>query len=116
MLSMCAQIRELAQKEGAQGVATITVRIGELAGVEFEAFSFAFEVYKKQDPFFAQAHLKIEKVPARLRCLLCGHETQAQGLTPCPACGQWGLEPITGKELDLLKVELILPEEGKDHV
>jgi len=113
-MSMCAQIKELAAQEGAQGVAAITVRIGDLAGVELEAFTFAFEVYQKTDPFFAQAKLEIQRVPARMRCLLCGHETEASGFEPCPACGQWGLEAISGKELDLVRVELIVPEEGKD--
>ena len=114
VLSMCEEILRLAQQEVAKGVSSSTVRSGDLSGVEIEAFAFAFEVYKKTNPFFEGAELKIERVPARMRCLLCGHETEAKGFEPCPACGQWGLQAISGKELDLVKVEFIVEDGGKD--
>ena len=114
VISMGEQIQRLGEQEAAVGVSSITVRIGELSGVEIEAFSFAFEVYKKTNPFFEKAELKIERVPARMRCFLCGHETEADGFQPCPACGQWGLQAISGKELDLVKVEFIVEDGGKD--
>ena len=113
---MCEEILRLAQQEAAKGVSSITVRIGDLSGVEIEAFAFAFEVYKKTNPFFEGAELKIERVPARMRCLLCGHEIETHQFEPCPACGQWGLEALSGKELDLVRVEFIIDDDGGKDV
>ncbi len=108
ILAMCEEITRLAEQEGAKEVSSITVRIGELSGVEKEAFCFAFEAYQKTDPFFEKAVLEIETVPARSRCPHCGQETKSSPFGPCPFCGQWGLELISGEELDLVRVEFIL--------
>ncbi len=113
VLAMCEEILRLAEREGAKGVSSITVRIGELSGVEKEAFRFAFEVYQKDDPFFKNAELKIETIPAKSRCRHCGRETTSSPFGPCPYCGQWGLELVCGEELDLVRVEFVL-EGGED--
>ncbi len=108
VLAMCEEIVRLAKQEGAKGVSSITVRIGELSGVEKEAFRFAFEVYQKGDPLFEKAELRIETVPAKSRCRHCWKETLSSPFGPCPFCGQWGLELVSGEELDLVRVEFVL--------
>lgn len=108
VLAMCEEIIRLAEQEGAKGVSSITVRFGELSGIEKEAFRFAFEVYQKDNPLFGKAELRIEIVPAKSRCRDCGKETLSSPFGPCPSCGQWGLELLSGEELDLVRVEFVL--------
>ena len=106
--AMCTEIETLARKEAAQKVGFILVRVGELSGVEREAFIFAFEAYKKNHPLFERASLKIEIIPARRFCLQC--QSEFAGKPPCPQCGSLQTYPLSGNELELTRVELILED------
>ncbi|WP_456371386.1 hydrogenase maturation nickel metallochaperone HypA [Thermodesulfatator atlanticus] len=110
VLAMCSQIEEMARAQKAQEVLSITVRIGEVAGVEEEIFAFAFEVYKKENPLFKKSELKIEKIPARKKCLACGEEFQGLSLKKCPRCGKEQFSYTGGDELQIAKVELMVED------
>ncbi|MBA2848124.1 hydrogenase maturation nickel metallochaperone HypA [Thermosulfuriphilus ammonigenes] len=105
--AMAEEIRRLAVAEGAQKVTRILVRIGEAAGVELEAFDFAFLALKAQDPLFSEAHLEIETRPVVLECFFCGHRQEGELGRPCDQCGQIGLQLISGDEIYLASIDLI---------
>ncbi len=104
--AMCAEIKNLAHREGAAKVNRIFIRLGELSGVEIEAFRLAFEAYQQNDPFFAEARLEIETVPARRFCFSCGHEFLSS--PPCPRCGSFSTLPLSGEEMELSRVEFVM--------
>ncbi len=106
--ALCQEVKSLGQKEGALKATRITVSIGELAGVEVEAFSLAFKAYQESDPFFAQTKLEIETIPAQRRCFSCGKEFSTP--PPCPYCGSLTTLPLCGEELELTRIEFLLPD------
>ena len=106
VLAMCEEIENLARREGAKKVLRIVVSFGEYAGVEEEAFRFAFEALKEGSPLFKEATLEIKKTKARYRCPLCQEEFSPEDEPLCPRCHLPGL-PHGGGELELKKVEFL---------
>ena len=105
--SMLNQVAAIAAERQALGVASITVRIGLLSGIEPDLLQHAFPI-ARAGTVAADAQLIIERLPIRVRCEQCGAETDA---TPnrllCGACGDWHTRLISGDELILASVELL---------
>ncbi len=108
--ALCQEVKALGEKEGALKATKILVQIGELSGVEKEAFLLAFEAYQKTDPFFADAELLIELCPAVRVCFNCQRKFSSS--PPCPHCGSLTTFPVGGEELELTRVEFLLPDES----
>jgi hydrogenase nickel incorporation protein HypA/HybF len=111
-LSLMAQVRELAlaqaSQHGAVAITTITLRVGELAGVEPEALAFAFEVVMAGS-IAAGARLRIDPVAALWCCAGCGAPIPSgcgAGADPCPACGGRARRLKAGGELELASLDL----------
>lgn len=106
--AMLNQVMALAAERQATGVASITVHIGALSGVEPDLLQHAFPV-ARAGTLAADAQLLIERLPIRVHCEQCGAETEA---TPnrllCGACGDWHTRLVSGDELVLASVELRL--------
>ena len=109
VLAMCEEIEALARKERAQKVLAIEVSFGEYAGIEEEAFRFAFEAFRQHSPLFKEADLRIEKKQVSFRCPFCGETFTPEGPPLCSRCQIPGL-PQTGTELEIKRVELLLEE------
>jgi len=87
----------------------VTVRLGELAGVDPDALSFCFETLAGQGGL-ESVSLEIEPCPRRHRCPACGHEfTVVNYEFDCPACREPATECISGTELELAYLELEEP-------
>jgi hydrogenase nickel incorporation protein HypA/HybF len=111
-LALVEQAEAIALREGAARLASITVTVGELSGVNPEALELAFPV-AAENSLAREARLIIETVPARARCRACGQES-SPGF-PFPACGQCGspdLEISAGQELLIKTLELDIPDKG----
>ena len=109
-LSLMENVRDLALEEahrqGAHRIASITLRIGSLAGVEPEALRFAHSVVW-QDTIAAGASLRIEEVAAACWCRPCGDAFPAEaGICECPRCGAISAELLQGRELQLVSMEI----------
>ncbi|HFA50518.1 MAG TPA: hydrogenase maturation nickel metallochaperone HypA [Bacteroidetes bacterium] len=90
---------EQAAKAGAAQVESIELEIGELAGVEWRALDFAWEVGVQQS-VLENAERNIQRIPGEARCSEC--ETifaMKQLFDPCPECGSYFNEILKGKEL-----------------
>ncbi|MFE6056670.1 hydrogenase maturation nickel metallochaperone HypA [Kitasatospora sp. NPDC056446] len=100
------QVDAAAREHGAPGVATVRLRVGELAGVVPQALHFCFEL-ACVGTLVEGAALHTEAVPARARCRPCDTEW-AVGMPPdlgCPTCsGGGGVELLSGRELQILDV------------
>ncbi|MEW2250926.1 hydrogenase maturation nickel metallochaperone HypA [Streptomyces sp. NPDC014776] len=100
------QAGQIARADGADGVVSVTVRVGELAGVVPDALHFAFEV-ARDGTALAAARLVVEQVPAHAWCGECAEEF-AVGMPPffwCPRCDRPSRELRRGRELEITGVE-----------
>ena len=95
-----------AREQGASRVRSVTVEIGELAGVVADSVAFCFEACR-EGTLLAEAELIIETIPGRARCSGCGAESPVDPYTfACPACGAFTLERLQGEELQIREMEI----------
>ncbi|MFE9452139.1 hydrogenase maturation nickel metallochaperone HypA [Streptomyces sp. NPDC006739] len=101
------QADEAARAHGAEAVAAVRVRVGELSGVVPAALMFAFEV-ARDGTSLAAADLVVEEVAARAYCGPCAHEFPV-GVPPffwCPLCDRPCEGLRSGRELEITGLEL----------
>ena len=97
--------RELERRPGSRAT-KVTVRVGELAGVDPDALSFAFEALTL-DTDLAALKLEVEYVPPRSRCRDCNNEYDVRHYELlCPDCGSLNNERISGDELEFKYLEI----------
>ncbi|MGQ4380056.1 hydrogenase maturation nickel metallochaperone HypA [Streptomyces sp. SAS_267] len=104
-VAVVEQVEEAVREQG-RAVASLTLRIGELAGVVPEALDFSFGL-ATEGTALAGARLLIETVEARGRCEGCGREAST-GMPPvlwCAGCGR-PLTLLSGRELEIVRVTL----------
>jgi len=105
-LALAEELLDLLQKEGARGVLSFAVEVGELSGVEVEAFRQACEALIRTHPALSRAKLELRVVPARWRCRICGKTFGGDWWSVCQDCGPAGKDLLSGEELLLREVEL----------
>jgi hydrogenase nickel incorporation protein HypA/HybF len=110
-LAIAQNILEIVQQsvpeEKVQWVRWIRMRIGPLSGIVADSLDFCFEAIVNETKM-QKARLAIEQAPMILRCRNCQNEFQTNDLAfLCPACQSSKLELISGKELDIIEIELI---------
>ena len=94
------------QNAGGRRVLGVTLEIGELSGVVPDAIEFCFEACCR-DTLLDGARLSIERIPAVGRCRDCAVESAiAAYYDPCPVCGGFGLDIISGEELCVKALEV----------
>ncbi|MET8130522.1 MULTISPECIES: hydrogenase maturation nickel metallochaperone HypA [unclassified Streptomyces] len=112
-VAVVEQVEEAVREQG-RPVASLTLRIGELAGVVPDALDFSFGL-ATEGTALAGARLLIETVEARGRCDGCGREAPT-GMPPvlwCAMCGAT-LALLRGRELEIVRVTLADgPPDGK---
>jgi hydrogenase nickel incorporation protein HypA/HybF len=96
---------EMAGHAGARPL-RVTVRIGELAGVDADSLQFCFAALTR-DTELATLELKVEWCPRRHRCAACGAEfTVTDYDFRCGKCGEERTEFVSGDELELGSLEM----------
>jgi len=102
--ALVEQVEEQMRARGAVAVHAVSVRIGELSGVDCELLAGAYEIFRPAT-VCASAPLTIEQVPARYECRQCGHPIALGALLRCPQCG--GAAELTqGDEILLTRIEM----------
>ncbi|MEW6513410.1 MAG: hydrogenase maturation nickel metallochaperone HypA [Pseudomonadota bacterium] len=109
-MSLVEGVRELiedaAAHEGFSSVKQVRVEIGQLSGVEREAFEFCFDIVMK-DGITEGARLEVLATPGRGRCPDCGRETAlAVVYDPCEHCGAAPVAVIGGTEMRVIDLEV----------
>jgi len=100
------QVEDIARRERAVSVDLIRLRVGPLSGVVPELLSQAFEI-ARAGTIAERAELVIEELPVKIRCTLCGAESEAPpNRLLCTACGDFRTRLLSGDELLLASVEL----------
>lgn len=113
-LSIALSLVELAgaaaRRAGAPHVTAVHLRLGVMAGVVREALEFSFPLAAEGTPL-AGARLEIEPVPLVITCAPCGRDVSpvGSGSFRCPACGTPSAAIVSGRELELVALELAEP-------
>ena len=102
-LSIVMGIIEIAEQQARAASATvieeIELDIGQLSGIDMDAFYFAWKQAIKQT-VLQYAVAKINRITAKAKCLDCDTEFAIERYDDaCPVCGQYLLDIINGKEL-----------------
>jgi hydrogenase nickel incorporation protein HypA/HybF len=104
--AMLRQVEAIAEREQAQRVLRILVRIGPLSGVEPELLLQAFPL-AVAGTRAESAQLQVESLAIRVRCADCETESDASpNRLLCAACGSFRTRLLSGDELLLTSVEL----------
>ena len=93
-------------------VERVNLKVGKMAAVVPESLRFCFEVITRNTPLEG-AELHMEEVPVVARCHACRHEwTLAGPVFRCPACESGDVEMISGRELDIVPIEVEKTDDG----
>ena len=87
-------------------VARVNLKVGKLSAIVPESLRFCFGVAVK-DTQLDGADLNIEEVPVVIRCEACHQERiVTEPVFSCAACGSGQVTLVSGKELDIVSIEL----------
>jgi hydrogenase nickel incorporation protein HypA/HybF len=100
-----------AKAHGVQKVLGINLRIGALSDLENEWIQRYFD-YLSKGTLADGALLKIERVPASLRCDKCGQSTEVnlkelEKNWKCPACNGEKMTLSSGREFYIKNIEVL---------
>ena len=96
-----------ADSRHATAVRSLSVRIGELSGVEASLLASAYELFR-QGTLCENAPIRIESVPARWECRACGREIARGERLSCPLCSE-PAKLVGGDEILLQRIEMEVP-------
>lgn len=100
-------VTEQMEKNNASRLNTLRVRVGQLTSVEPDALRFCFEACIKDTPLEG-AVLEIEEVSLMGRCGSCKRNFRMEDyfISTCPHCGGTAEDIISGRELDIVSMEV----------
>jgi hydrogenase nickel incorporation protein HypA/HybF len=110
-LSIVMSIVDIAEEEvkrhNAHHVDSIDLEIGVMAGVEFDALKFVWDVVVKNTVLDGAAR-HINVVEAKARCMDCGRVFEVKDrFQACPVCNDYFTEFLQGKELKVKSLSLV---------
>ena len=110
MRNLLGIVEATAVKEGAERIDVVHLRIGEMAGINFDSLEFAFEILSKGTRAEG-GRLEFEKVALCGKCSECFFEFSPDDLVfRCPDCGSGKVDIIAGREMEVDYI--LLDEEG----
>lgn len=89
-------------------VVRLSVRIGELSGVDPDLLATAYETFRERS-VCADASLEIRRVPARWSCPRCGALIAAGDALRCASCST-PAKLSEGDEIVLDRIEMEVPD------
>jgi hydrogenase nickel incorporation protein HypA/HybF len=91
-------------------VERVNLKIGRLAAVVADSLRFCFDIVSRDTPL-AGAELAIEETPVVARCRDCDARwTITEPVFTCQACQGGALEILSGRELDIVSIEIAQEE------
>ncbi len=112
-MALMDQVRAIAAREGAARVTRVAVSVGALAGVDRDAFEFAFECAAEDGPARGAA-LEYTAVPLTVRCRACGRDSFPEALfVRCGSCGGADVEITGGRDFRLESLDVETDNESE---
>lgn len=106
-LSIVDTLEAQAQQHQFHHIKKLWLEIGELAGIELDALRFSFPIAASRS-VADKAILDITSVEGRVQCDSCQKDVTIKTLfEPCPLCGHYGYHILQGKELRIVKMEVV---------
>ena len=100
------QVDDVLEGEGGGKVASVTVEIGAMSGVERDAFEFAFPL-ATEGTAMDGAKLIVCEVPLRIKCRSCGKESSpTPPMLLCSHCQSLDYEVLDGRDFLLKSLEV----------
>jgi hydrogenase nickel incorporation protein HypA/HybF len=107
-------VRQSVPQDRAKSVRGIRIRVGQLSGIVPDSLDFCFSAIVN-DTDMQRAKLAIEHVPTLSQCKTCAHRFGIEDwIFTCPVCQSTNLELISGKELEIVEIEL--EDEGDEAI
>ena len=109
--SIILNVLEIAEqhcaREGYSKIDSITLNIGKASGVLPDALSFAFQVARTDTPA-SDAELSIIEIPVGGTCHGCKENFTVEDkyVLSCPICGSMNFRVNSGRELDIVELEV----------
>ena len=100
-------VRRTVTDDRTSDVTNIRLRVGPFAGIVPDSLKFCFNAIAT-DSGMSNASLRIEQTTLVALCRDCGeHEFELKNfIFLCPACGGGNLEIVSGKELEIIEIEI----------
>lgn len=107
-LSMIDVAAEEAERQGGGRVVALHLKLGPLSGVIPDALKSAWELACESSPL-AGCRLVIEEIPITIDCPACGAVRPVRSVQEicCLHCGSPAARVVTGREMDVIALELI---------
>jgi hydrogenase nickel incorporation protein HypA/HybF len=105
--ALVERVEAEARARRAAAVHRLSVRIGELSGVDVTLLTTAFATFRERT-ICHDAELDVESVPARWACPRCGEEIRRGALLRCGECGE-PAQLASGDEIVLDRIEMEVP-------
>ncbi len=106
--ALVSRVAEEARSRQALKVHSLTIRVGELSGVEPELLQGAYELFRAGTVCDGAA-LRVERVPARWGCPRCGQAIVLGEALRCPTCDEPAELSEGADALTLLSIDLEVP-------
>ena len=109
-MAVTESILEIANRHARQAnaarVTHVYLVIGQLSSIVDDSVQFYWD-HLAQNTLCEKATLHFERIPAILKCQVCGKEYPIdQLLTPCPACESSQVKVISGNEFRVDSIEI----------
>lgn len=105
--NLIEQAMNILEKNDAKRVLSIEITIGEISGVVRESLEFYYNILTKELDNFRDSKLIINETRWILRCKNCNLEYEpGKDHIGCPECKSLENEIVSGKELDLISMEV----------
>lgn len=109
-IALLEQVQQIARERDAMSVASITLKIGPLSGVEAELLRNAYPL-AAAGTVAEHAELIIEEAEVIVSCSQCGKESKVvPNRLLCGHCGDFRTRIISGDDMILQRLELDRPE------
>ncbi len=95
------------RNSGFKHINSISIKIGKASSILKDALIFAFDISKK-DTLAENARLIVEEIPVSGICNNCKNTFTANEnyVLSCPLCGSLSFKILTGRELDIVELEV----------
>ncbi len=114
-MGIATQIIEIAKNAIPSGienarVESVNIKVGKLSAVVPASLRFCFEIASKET-LLSGASLNIEEIPVKALCKSCKNRwTINEPVFTCPECGEKTIDILSGRELDVVSIEVAEPK------